>query len=168
MPHPPRWAGLKFFNVYGPNEYHKGAQRSVALQLHAQIRQLGRARLFRSENPEYPDGCQARDFVWIGDCVNATLWALEDPAAQSGLYNVGSGVTRTFLDIATILFQQLGAEPDVEFIDMPDCLRPKYQYYTCARIDKLRAAGFAWPSTSLEDGLRRYVTEFLETDDPFR
>ncbi len=168
LPSPPRWAGFKFFNVYGPNEYHKGEQRSVAVQLYAQICELGRARLYRSENPDYPDGGQSRDFVWIGDCVNATLWALQDPAARSGLYNAGTGVARTFLDVATILFQELGAAPDVEFIDLPDKLRDKYQYYTCASIDKLRAAGFAAPSTSLEDGLRRYVTEFLETDDPFR
>ncbi len=165
---PPRWAGLKFFNVYGPNEYHKGAQRSVAVQLHAQIREFGRVRLFRSENSDYPDGGQLRDFVWVGDCVDATLWALEHPAAPSGIYNVGSGVARSFLDIATILFQRMGVEPDVEFIDLPDNLRNKYQYYTCAAMDKLRAAGFATPSTSLEDGLRRYVAEFLETDDPFR
>jgi ADP-L-glycero-D-manno-heptose 6-epimerase len=167
-PSPPRWAGLKYFNAYGPNEYHKGAQRSVAVQLHAQIREFGRARLFRSENPDYADGGQSRDFVWIGDCVNATLWALQDPAARSGLYNVGSGVARTFLDVATILFQELGLQPDVEFIDLPDNLRDKYQYYTCASIKKLRAAGFSSPLTSLEDGLRSFVVEFLETDDPFR
>ncbi|MGO9419843.1 NAD-dependent epimerase/dehydratase family protein [Roseiarcus sp.] len=165
---PPRWAGLKFFNVYGPNEYHKRAQRSVAVQLHAQIRELGRARLFRSEHPDYPDGGQLRDFVWVGDCVNATLWALQDPAAQSGIYNVGSGVARSFLDVASILFKELGVAPDVEFIDLPANLQDKYQYYTCARMDKLKAAGFAKPLTSLEDGLRRYVGEFLGTEDPFR
>ncbi len=168
LPSPPRWAGLKFFNVYGPNEYHKGAQRSVAVQLHDQIREFGRARLFRSENPDYPDGGQSRDFVWVDDCVNATLWALEDPAARSGVYNVGSGSARTFLDIATILFQAMDAKPDVEFIDLPDNLRDKYQYYTRASMGRLRAAGFAAPSTSLEDGLRRYVTEFLQAEDPFR
>ncbi len=167
-PAPPRWAGLKFFNVYGPNEYHKRAQRSVAVQLHAQIRELGRARLFRSEHPDYPDGGQLRDFVWVGDCVNATLWALQDPAAQSGIYNVGSGVARSFLDVASILFKELGVAPDVEFIDLPANLQDKYQYYTCARMDKLKAAGFAKPLTSLEDGLRRYVGEFLGTEDPFR
>ncbi len=167
-PAPPRWAGLKFFNVYGPNEYHKRAQRSVAVQLHAQIRELGRARLFRSEHPDYPDGGLLRDFVWVGDCVNATLWALQDPAAQSGIYNVGSGVARSFLDVASILFKELGVAPDVEFIDLPANLQDKYQYYTCARMDKLKAAGFAKPLTSLEDGLRRYVGEFLGTEDPFR
>jgi len=165
---PPRWAGLKFFNVYGPNEYHKGPQRSVAVQLHAQIRNLGRARLFRSERPEYPDGGQQRDFVWVGDCVDAVLWALRDPAAPSGLYNVGSGVARSFLDMATILFQELGKKPDVEFVDLPDGLRDRYQYYTCAVMGKIRAAGYSEPSTSLDDGLRRYVREFLESNDPFR
>ena len=91
---PPRWAGLKFFNVYGPNEYHKGSQRSVAVQLHEQIREHGRVRLFRSDNAKYPDGGQLRDFVWVGDCVNAALWALAHPSATSGIYNVGSGVAR--------------------------------------------------------------------------
>ncbi len=167
-PAPPRWVGLKFFNVYGPNEYHKGPQRSVAVQLHAQIRAGGRARLFRSENPAYPDGGQLRDFVWVGDCVEAALWGLRDLTAPSGLYNVGSGVARPFLDLAKILFEALRLTPNVEFVDLPPELRGKYQYFTCGRMEKLRAAGLAQPSTSLEDGLNRYVREFLERDDPFR
>ncbi len=166
-PAPPRWAGLKFFNVYGPNEYHKGGQRSVAVQLHAQIRESGRARLFRSENQDYPDGGQLRDFVWVGDCVAATLRALLDPSAPSGLYNVGSGDARSFLDVAAILFGEMGVEPNVEFIDLPVNLQDKYQYYTCATMDKARKAGFAGTSTPLEEGLRRYVRDFLEADDPF-
>jgi len=97
-----------------------------------------------------------------------TAAALQDPAAQSGIYNVGSGVARSFLDVASILFKELGVAPDVEFIDLPANLQDKYQYYTCARMDKLKAAGFAKPLTSLEDGLRRYVGEFLGTEDPFR
>ncbi len=165
---PPRWAGLKFFNVYGPNEYHKGSQRSVAVQLHEQIREEGRVRLFRSDHPEYPNGGQLRDFVWVGDCVEAALWALEHPSAPSGIYNVGSGVARSFLDLATILFAELQVEPRIEYIDLPDNLQDKYQYYTCASMEKLRAAGFADPTTTLEEGVRRYVREFLETDDPFR
>ena len=166
-PAPPRWAGFKFFNVYGPNEYHKGGQRSVAVQLHSQIRESGRARLFRSGKQDYPDGGQLRDFVWIGDCVDATMWALIDPSAPSGLYNVGSGDARSFLDVAHILFEEMEVEPNVDFIDLPANLNDRYQYYTCASMEKSRKAGFAGKPTSLEDGLKRYVREFLATDDPF-
>ncbi len=109
-----------------------------------------------------------RDFVWVGDCVNTALWALEHPSAPSGIYNVGSGVARSFLDLATILFGELRVEPKVEYIELPDNLQDKYQYYTCAKMEKLRAAGFAEPTTTLEEGVRRYVRDFLETDDPFR
>ncbi len=165
-PSPPRWAGLKFFNVYGPNEYHKGSQRSVAVQMHARIRERGSVRLFRSENPKYADGGQMRDFVWVGDCVRLALWALEDPAAPSGLYNVGSGMARSFLDNAKIMFKEMGVEPNVEFVDLPANLRGKYQYYTCANMDKARAAGFAVPATGLEDGLRLYIRDYLEAADP--
>jgi ADP-L-glycero-D-manno-heptose 6-epimerase len=165
-PSPPRWAGLKFFNVYGPNEYHKGSQRSVAVQMHARIRERGSVRLFRSENPKYADGGQMRDFVWVGDCVRLALWALEDPAAPSGLYNVGSGMARSFLDNAKIMFKEMGVEPNVEFVDLPANLRGKYQYYTCANMDKARAAGFAVPATGLEDGLRLYIRDHLEAADP--
>jgi len=167
-PAPPRWAGLKFFNVYGPNEYHKGGQRSVAVQLHAQIRQSGAVRLFRSDNPAYADGEQLRDFVWVGDCVDVTLWALDDASAASGLYNVGSGAARSFADKARIVFAELGVAQRIEFIDLPANLSGKYQYYTCAALEKLRAAGYARPMTSLEDGLRQYVRGYLEAEDPFR
>jgi ADP-L-glycero-D-manno-heptose 6-epimerase len=167
-PRPPRWAGLKFFNVYGPNEYHKGGQRSVAVQLHAQIRERGAVRLFRSDNPDYADGEQLRDFVWVGDCVDVARWALEDASAPSGLYNVGSGVARSFADKARIAFREMEREPRIEFIDLPANLRGKYQYYTRASMEKLRAAGFAKPLTSLEDGLRLYIRDYLEAEDRFR
>jgi ADP-L-glycero-D-manno-heptose 6-epimerase len=166
-PRPPRWVGLKFFNVYGPNEYHKGSQRSVAVQLHAQIRESGRVRLFRSENPAYADGGQMRDFVWVGDCARVALWALEEQSAQCGLYNVGSGTARTFLDIAKIMFAELGVEPNVEFLDLPVNLRGKYQYYTLANMDKLRAARFTQTLTSLDDGIQLYVRDYLETADAY-
>ena len=166
-PAPPRWFGLKFFNVYGPNEYHKGGQRSVAVQLHAQIRERGGVRLFRSDNPAYADGGQLRDFVWVEDCVNVALWALKEASAPSGLYNVGSGAARSFLDKAKIIFRELNVEPNVEFIDLPGNLAGKYQYYTCASLEKLRTAGYARPMTSLEEGLRAYVHRYLETSDAF-
>jgi ADP-L-glycero-D-manno-heptose 6-epimerase len=167
-PRPPRWAGLKFFNVYGPNEYHKGGQRSMAVQLYAQIREHGRARLFRSENPDYPDGCQLRDFVWVGDCVRIALWALEDSRAPSGLYNAGSGAARSFLDNAKIIFKEMGVEPNVEFVDLPARLSGKYQYYTCANLNKLRTAGFTAPLTTLEDGLKSYLRDYLVASDACR
>jgi ADP-L-glycero-D-manno-heptose 6-epimerase len=164
---PSRWAGLKFFNVYGPNEYHKDGQRSVAVQLHAQIRERGHVRLFRSENPRYPDGGQLRDFVWVGDCVQVALWALSHPAGKSGLYNVGSGQPRSFLDKAKIMFKEMGVEPNIDFLDMPLNLKGKYQYYTCANMNKIRAAGFSTALTNLEQGLRLYVHDYLETADAF-
>jgi ADP-L-glycero-D-manno-heptose 6-epimerase len=167
-PCPPRWAGLKFFNVYGPNEYHKGSQRSVAVQLHRQIRETGRVRLFRSDNPDYPDGGQLRDFVWVGDCVRVALWALQESGAQSGLYNVGSGTARSFLEKAKIMFAEMGVPTNVEFIDLPAELKGKYQYYTCGSLDKLRRAGYATPSIPLEDGLRLYVKNYLETPDAYQ
>jgi ADP-L-glycero-D-manno-heptose 6-epimerase len=165
---PPRWAGLKFFNVYGPNEYHKAGQRSVAVQLHEQIRSRGAVRLFRSDNPDYADGEQLRDFVWVGDCVEVTRWLLEDAAAPSGLYNAGSGTARSFRDMAEIMFRELGFEPRIDYIDLPDNLVGKYQYFTCASLDRLRAAGYARPMTSLEEGLRQYVQSYLEAEDRFR
>ena len=166
-PAPPRWAGLKFFNVYGPNEHHKGDQRSVAVKMHGQIRERGRVRLFRSENPKCPDGGQLRDFVWVGDCVQVALWALQEASAPSGLYNVGSGIARSFLDQAKIMFKEMQVEPNIEFIDLPANLRDKYQYYTCADMRKLRAAGYSRASTALEEGLRRYVHDYLESGDGF-
>ena len=165
---PPRWAGLKFFNVYGPNEYHKGGQRSVAVQLFEQIRDRGFVRLFRSDNPDYRDGEQLRDFVWVQDCVDVVLWALWTENMTSGVYNVGSGTARSFLDKAKIVFATLGLDPQVEFIDLPDALKGKYQYYTCATLDKLSAAGYNRPATSLEDGLAQYVKQYLAGEDQYR
>lgn len=165
---PLRWAGLKFFNVYGPNEYHKAGQRSVAVQLFEQIRERGFVRLFRSDNPDYGDGEQLRDFVWVQDCVDVALWALRTEGVKSGIYNVGSGTARSFLDKAKIVFATLGMEERVEFIDLPDALKGKYQYFTCATLDKLSAAGYNARSTSLEDGLVQYIKDYLATEDRFR
>ncbi|OOG63080.1 ADP-glyceromanno-heptose 6-epimerase [Sinorhizobium sp. A49] len=166
-PAPPVWAGLKFFNVYGPNEYHKGSQRSVAVQLHTQIRADARARLFRSDNPDYADGGQLRDFVWVGDCVEVALWLMKAGEPQSGLYNVGSGEARSFRDKAEIIFRNVGAPVEIEYVDLPKNLQGKYQYYTCAPLEKLRLAGYNQPMTSLEDGLQRYVLDHLEQSDIF-
>jgi ADP-L-glycero-D-manno-heptose 6-epimerase len=164
---PPRWAGLKFFNVYGPNEAHKGPQRSVASQIFDQIAAGGCARLFRSEDPAYPDGGQMRDFVWVGDCVDVVSWLIEAPR-PNGLYNVGSGVARSFADLARAAYQALGREPQLEFIAMNPALAGKYQYFTQADMTKIRSAGFSSAPTTLEDGVRRYFHDFLLCKDPYR
>ena len=164
---PPRWAGLKFFNVYGPNEFHKGPQRSVALQLFEQIAAGKSARLFRSERPDCPDGGQMRDFVWVGDCVAAALW-LADGLRPSGLYNVGSGQARSFADLARAAYAALGREPRLEFIPMPAALAGKYQYFTQADMSKLEAAGWGRQRLSIEEGVRRYFSDFLSRPDPYR
>ena len=155
-PVPPRWAGLRFFNVYGPCEHHKGPQRSVAVQVYEQIARRGYVELFASDHAEYADGGQLRDFVWVGDCVEVARWALRAEGMASDIYNVGSGAPRAFRDIAAILFRLMQRPEDIRYADLPEALRGKYQYYTCADLTKLRAAGFTAPTTALEDGLARY------------
>ncbi len=164
---PPQWAGLKFFNVYGPNEYHKDGMRSVAAQLFERIRDGQPVRLFRSHHPDYDDGGQMRDFVYVADCVAVVDWLLATPSV-SGLFNVGSGRARTFLDLAHAVFAALDQEPKVEFIDTPPEIRAHYQYFTEAKLDKLRTAGFKTPMTSLEDGVRDYVQTHLSQPDRYR
>lgn len=164
---PPLWAGLRFFNVYGPNEYHKEDQRSVAVQLYEQIRESGRARLFRSHRPDYPDGGQRRDFVWVGDCSALMLWAL-DRGESSGVINCGTGEARSFAELAAAVFAAMGREPVIDYVDTPEHIRRHYQYFTEADMGRVRAAGFAAPFTSLEEGVRRYVEEHLATDDRYR
>jgi len=164
---PRQWAGLKFFNVFGPNEGHKGGQMSVVPQFHRQIRTGGGAKLFKSYRPDYPDGGQTRDFIHIDDAVAVMLWLFDRPEVN-GLFNVGTAKARSFLDIANAIFAALGRKPSIEFVDMPEALRDRYQYFTEARTDRLRAAGFARPFTSLEDGVADYVTRFLAAPDPYR
>lgn len=166
-PKPPQWAGLRFFNVYGPNEYHKGGQRSLVPQLHAQILAEGRARLFRSYRPDYADGGQLRDFVWVDDVVAVMLWLLDHPEA-SGIFNVGSGRARSFADLARAVFAAMGRPERLEFVDMPEPLRQRYQYYTQASLDRLRAAGCPIQPAPLEEGVRRYVQDHLDAVDPYR
>ena len=166
-PRPRQWAGVKFFNVYGPNEYHKGAMASVAYHTHTRVRRGDKARLFRSHDPKYADGGQKRDFVWVGDCVDAMLWLNDNPAAE-GLFNIGSGKARSFLDLTHAVYRALGRNPEIEWVDTPAEIRARYQYFTEARIDRLRKAGYKKPSTSLEDGVATYVRDFLEAADPYR
>lgn len=159
---PPFWAGLKFFNVYGPNEYHKGKMASVILHAYRQIQQTGMVKLFRSHNPSFKDGQQLRDFVYVKDVANVILWLMEHRPA-SGLYNVGTGKARSFYDLADNTFKAMGKETRIEFIDTPMEIRDKYQYFTEAKMDKLKTAGYNEPFTSLEDGVREYVG-FLSRD----
>ena len=164
---PAQWAGLKFFNVYGPNEYHKEGMRSVVVQAYEQIAAGEPVRLFRSDRPDVADGGLLRDFIWVEDCVDVMLWLLDDPAV-SGLFNVGTGTARSFADLAGAVFAALDRPPNIEYVDMPQALRGRYQYFTQARTERLRAAGFDRPFTSLEDGVGRYVRDFLSAPDTYR
>ncbi|MHB2167996.1 ADP-glyceromanno-heptose 6-epimerase [Alsobacter sp. R-9] len=156
VPTPPSWYGFKFFNVYGPNEAHKGPMRSAVLALMERVHQGEPAALFRSCQPEVPDGCQRRDFVHVDDVVDVMLWAWRHRPA-SGLYNLGTGAARTFIDVAQAISRAYGTPPRIEFIDMPADLRGRYQSYTEASVERLRAAGYRKPFTSFEDGIARYV-----------
>ena len=163
---PPQWVGLKFFNVYGPNEYHKGAMKSVVAENVPRVQDGKPIRLFRSYRPDYPDGGQLRDFIYVRDCVDVIMWLLDHPDV-CGLFNLGTGKARTWLDLATALFDAARRPIDIEFIDMPGQLIDKYQYFTEARMERLRASGYDRPMTSLEDGVADYVRNFLLTDDPY-
>lgn len=164
---PPQWAGLKFFNVYGPNELHKGAMASVVSKTHARVRAGEAAVLFRSHDSRYTDGGQLRDFVHVDDCVAQMLWLLDTPGV-SGLFNCGSGRARSFLDLTNAVYSALALRPRIEWVDTPLEIRAKYQYFTEARMERVRRAGYARPATSLEDGVRDYVQRFLEAADPYR
>ena len=156
------WAGLKFFNVYGPNEYHKGRMASVIFHGFRQIRDTGKMKLFRSHNPDYPDGGQKRDFVYVKDVTEVCYWLMHH-RKNSGIYNLGSGTARTFLDLAHATFKAMNLEPEIEFIDTPADIRDKYQYFTEADMSKLKGIGYPHPFTSLEDGVKDYVQGYLES-----
>ncbi|NDC42682.1 MAG: ADP-glyceromanno-heptose 6-epimerase, partial [Chitinophagia bacterium] len=157
---PPFWAGLKFFNVYGPNEYHKARMASVIFHAYNQIQQKGSVKLFRSHNPNYKDGEQIRDFIYVKDIANFIAWLMEH-RPESGLYNAGTGQARTFKDLVTAIFTTLGLPANIEFIDTPIDIRDKYQYFTEADMAKVRAAGYIQPFSSLEEGVGDYVSEYL-------
>jgi ADP-L-glycero-D-manno-heptose 6-epimerase len=165
-PPPPQWAGLKFFNVYGPNEYHKGAMRSVVARIHPDAAAGRPVRLFKSHHPDYADGGQLRDFIWVGDCVAVVEWLLAEPGV-GGLFNVGTGEARSFADLAAAIFAELGLETRIEYFDTPPEVRESYQYFTRAEVGRLRSAGFERAFTSLEDGVAQYVRDYLGKDDPY-
>jgi len=166
-PAPPQWVGLKFFNVFGPNEYHKGLMQSVVAQKYPLVISGQPVTLFTSHHPDYADGGQLRDFIYVNDCVSVMLWLLDNPGV-TGLFNLGTGRARSFADVAHALSAAAGMPTRIEFIPMPEAIRPNYQYFTEARMDRLRAAGYDRAFTSLEDGVKDYVARFLSRPDRYR
>ena len=158
---PPFWAGLKFFNVYGPNEYHKGRMASVVYHTAQQIKETGGMQLFKSHKKGIANGEQARDFVYVKDVVKVCHYLYKSKNKESGIYNLGTGRARTFMDLATLTFKALGLEPNISFVDTPKDIRANYQYFTEADISKLRAAGYKSKFYSLEDGVADYVKKYL-------
>jgi len=155
--------GLKYFNVFGPNEYHKGDMRSFCLKAFEQIEAAGKVRLFKSYRSEYSDGEQVRDFIYIEDVVDMTLFFLDNPQL-SGLFNIGTGEARTWNDLVIAVFVAMGGKPNIEYIDMPTSIRDQYQYYTCADITKLRKVGYEKQTTPLEDAIKDYIQNYLQKD----
>jgi ADP-L-glycero-D-manno-heptose 6-epimerase len=166
-PRPPQWVGLKFFNVYGPNEYHKGGMQSVVAQKYPLASAGETLTLFRSHRSDVPDGGQKRDFVYVRDCVDVVLWLLSHPDVN-GLFNLGTGQARSFDDLARAVFSALGRPAQVTYIDMPSVIRPNYQYFTEASMQRLKDAGYSKPFTSLADGVRDYVGRYLSQPDRYR
>ena len=173
---PPAWAGFKFFNVYGPNEYHKERMASVAFHTFNQFSETGNMKLFKGTKVGVKDGEQQRDFVYVKDCANIVAHFLSTsltkkpahhPININGIYNIGTGQARSFKDLATNVMQSMGKTPKIEYIDMPEDLRGKYQYFTEAHMAKLRKAGYKAPMTSLEDGVKDYVQNYLMQADPY-
>jgi ADP-L-glycero-D-manno-heptose 6-epimerase len=156
------WAGLKFFNVYGPNEYHKGRMASVIFHSYNQIKATGKMKLFRSHNLKYKDGGQLRDFVYVKDIVDVIFFLMHH-RKDSGIYNLGTGKARTFIDLTRNTFKAIGVTENIEFIDTPADIRDKYQYFTEANMNKLRSIGYTKPFTSLEEGVEDYVKNYLTT-----
>ncbi len=158
---PPFWAGLKFFNIYGPNEYHKGRMASVIWHSFNQIKKDGLVKLFRSHRPDFKDGEQLRDFVYVKDLVKVIYWMMQNEQIPSGLYNLGTGSARSFYDLASSTFRGLDLEPNISFVDMPIDIRDKYQYFTEANMQKLKAAGYTDSFYTLEEGVDDYVRNYL-------
>jgi ADP-L-glycero-D-manno-heptose 6-epimerase len=170
---PPLWAGFKFFNVFGPNEHHKGDMTSLVVKNYPRVMAGATIPLFKSYRPEYADGEQLRDFVYVKDCAAALLWLWRhEPgdrpdASVNGIYNLGTGEARSFLDLMHALGAACGVAPRIEFIDMPEAIRPNYQYFTQASMSRLRRVGYNAPFTPLEDAVRDCVTRHLSQPDPY-
>jgi ADP-L-glycero-D-manno-heptose 6-epimerase len=157
---PTQWQGLKFFNVYGPNEYHKARMASVIFHAFHQINNTGKVKLFRSHRPDFKDGWQLRDFIYVKDLVNVCVFLMQNKV-QSGIYNLGTGQARSFYDLADSTFKAMDRQTEIEYVDIPADIRDKYQYFTEAAMSKLIAQGYTTPFTSLEEGVRDYVSNYL-------
>jgi ADP-L-glycero-D-manno-heptose 6-epimerase len=164
---PPHWAGLKFFNVFGPNEYHKGEMMSLIAKRFDDARDGNPIRLFKSHRDGIADGEQRRDFIYVDDVVAVVRWLLDTPRV-SGIFNVGTGCARSFRDLMVAMFSALGREPNITFIDMPEAIRNSYQYFTQAKVENLHRAGYNAGFTPLEDAVKRYVKGFLDREDRYR
>ena len=166
---PPLWAGLKFFNVFGPNEYHKGEMMSLVAKNYRQVAAGETIRLFKSDRPDYADGEQCRDFVYVKDCAAVMLWLWQrGPGANTnGIYNIGTGEARSFLDLMNALGSACGVAPQIEFVDIPPAIGANYQYFTEARMSRLRQLGYNAPFTPLEDAVSDFVTHYLAQSDPY-
>jgi ADP-L-glycero-D-manno-heptose 6-epimerase len=164
---PPQWVGLKFFNVYGPNEEHKHSMKSVASQIWPKVREGHAVQLFKSYRKDVPDGGQKRDFVYVRDVADVTRWLFDTPEVN-GIYNLGSGQARSFEDMARQVFSAAGKNAQIEYTPMPPAIRDKYQYFTEAKMERLAAAGYDRPLTPLEEGIGDYVGRFLSQPDPYR
>ncbi len=165
-PSPLIWAGLKFFNVYGPNEYHKAEMRSVICQIVDTVQRGDTVKLFKSHHRDYPDGGQLRDFVYVKDCADLVLWLLTR-GEYKGIFNVGTGKARSFADLAHGVFKAMNVTPRIEYIDIPPEIRSNYQYFTQAEMGNLRALGYTHPFTELEDGITDYVQNYLLGKNPY-
>jgi ADP-L-glycero-D-manno-heptose 6-epimerase len=164
---PPQWAGLKFFNVFGPNEYHKGTMMSVLARRFDDVRDGRPVQLFKSHRDGIADGDQRRDFIYVDDVVRVTMWLLSTPSV-SGIFNVGTGTARSFRDLMLSAYTALGARPNIQYIDMPEPIRGSYQYFTQGEVDRLLRAGYNGGFTALEDAVETYVKNFLNRSDRFR
>jgi ADP-L-glycero-D-manno-heptose 6-epimerase len=164
---PPQWAGLKFFNVFGPNEYHKGDMMSLVAKRFDDAKNDRIVQLFKSHRDGIADGDQRRDFIFVDDTVSVMNWLLATPSV-SGLFNVGTGHARSFRDLVTSVFTALGKQPNIEYVPMPEAIRNSYQYFTQSSVDNLRRAGYNAGFTPLEEGVKRYVTQYLDRQDRYR
>jgi ADP-L-glycero-D-manno-heptose 6-epimerase len=164
---PPQWAGLKFFNVYGPNEYHKGEMMSLVAKRFGDVKAGKPIRLFKSHRAGIADGDQRRDFIYVDDAVAVVRWLMQTPSV-SGIFNVGTGAARSFRELMLAMFASVGREPNIEYVDMPVAIRDQYQYFTQASVENLRRAGYNAGFTPLEEAVNRYVTSYLDRSDRYR
>ena len=166
-PKPLQWIGLKFFNVYGPNEYHKGSMKSVIAQIFPRAKAGKTIKLFKSHNPRYKDGFQKRDFIWVEDCVDIIIWFLNNRNIN-GIFNAGTGEAGTFVDLVRNIFKNMESKSKIKYVDTPKSIRKNYQYFTKAKVNNLRKAGYKKKFTTMEKGISAYIKNYLDSPNPFR